>query len=185
MSIAVERELVDFGVSSEAVYFGIGIATKALIGLAVASTILVGKPFALWAVDRIAVLPDTMRSDPLFVATLRNVTWVIAFYEMGSAVWDIWLYNNSGVNLFLVGRQVANLAVSFVLIFATFIYLDRRLSQLPDWPGLPELLSSSMDRTAQQPSDEALQDSEITAVGDEPGSEPDDRGQAESSEQPI
>ena len=32
VSIAVERELVDFGVSSEAVYFGIGIGTKTLVG---------------------------------------------------------------------------------------------------------------------------------------------------------
>ena len=39
VTIAADRELIDFGISTEAVYFGIGFATKFLIGIAVAVTI--------------------------------------------------------------------------------------------------------------------------------------------------
>ncbi len=140
VAIAVERELVDFGVSSEAVYFGIGIGTKMLVGLAAVATIVAGKPFALWVVRFVPDLPEALRLDRRFVATLRDVTWVIAFYELGSSVWDIWLYNNSGVSWFVTIRFVANYVVSFILIFATLVYVDRRFSKIEGCPSLVDLV---------------------------------------------
>ena len=146
VSIAVERDLVDFGVSSEAVYFGIGIGTKMLVGVAAAVTILVGKPFMVWAARRFGALPEAVLSEPSFVSTMRNVTWVITVYEVGSAVWDIWLYNSAGVNLFLVTRQVVNFFAAFVLIFATLIYVDRRFSKIDGCPSLVDLVSRATGR---------------------------------------
>ena len=140
ISIAVERDLVDFGVSTEAVYFGIGIGTKLLVGLAAAATILAGKPFALWLVRFIPDFPAHLRDDRRFVATVRNVTWVIAFYEIGSSIWDIWLYNNAGVSSFVIIRFVGNYVASLVLIFATLVYVDRRFSKIEGCPSLVELL---------------------------------------------
>lgn len=146
VSVAVDRGLLDFGVSSEAVYFGIGIATKMLIGLALAVTILMGRPFALRAVDWVVSCPEDMRSHPIFFSAMRNVTWGIVFYEVGSSVWDAWLFNNTGgVNMFLIGRQGVNLVVTFVMIFAGLLYLDRKLSRLPDWPGIAELMESAQE----------------------------------------
>ena len=147
ISIAVEREFVDFGVSSEAVYFGIGIGTKMLVGLAAVTTIIVGKPFALWAVRFVPDLPEALRNDRRFVATLRDVTWVVAFYEIGSSVWDIWLYNNSGVTSFVIIRLLGNYVASFVLIFATFIYMERRFSTIEGCPSLVELVSRMTRRS--------------------------------------
>ena len=141
VSIAVEREMLDFGVSAEAVYFGIGIATKVLLGLAAVVTILIGRPFALKAVHWVVVLPETMSSHPRFISALRNVTWVIACYEVGGAVMDIMLYNNMYVSAFLISRQIANFVVSFVLILGTVMYLDRALAQVPGWPGLEQILN--------------------------------------------
>lgn len=141
VSIAVERELIDFGVSSEAVYFGIGIASKVLIGLLAVGSILVGRPFMVWAIDKMISMPDSLRSHPVFISTLRNITWVVVFYELVSSIWDIWLFNNSGINLFVIGRQAVSLVVTFVLIFGAFLYLDKKLSKLPDWPGIANLVS--------------------------------------------
>ena len=146
VAIAVERELVDFGVSSEAVYFGIGIGTKMLVGLAAVVTIVAGRPFALWAVRFVPDLPEALRLDRRFVATLRDVTWVIALYELGSSVWDIWLYNNSGVSWFVTIRLVANYVVSFVLIFATLLYVDRRFSKIDGCPSLVDLVGRATGR---------------------------------------
>ena len=147
VSIAVERELVDFGVSSEAVYFGIGIGSKTLVGLAAVATIIVGKPFALWAVRFVPDLPEALRNDRRFVATLRDVTWVVAFYEIGSSVWDTWLYNNSGVTSFVIIRYLGNYVASFVLIFATLIYVERRFSTIEGCPSLVELVSRMTRRS--------------------------------------
>ena len=146
ISIAVERDLVDFGVSTEAVYFGIGIGTKMLVGVAAAVTILVGKPFMLWAARRFVPLPEAVRGDSRFVSTMRNVTWVITFYEVGSAIWDIWLYNNAGVNLFLVTRQFVNFFAAFLLIFATLVYVDRRFSKIDGCPSLVDLVGGATRR---------------------------------------
>ena len=148
VSIAVERELVDFGVSSEAAYFGIGIGTKMLVGLAAAATIIVGRPFALWAVRYVPDLPESLRGDRRFVATLRNVTWVIAFYEIGSSVWDIWLYNNAAVSKFVIIRYLGNYVASFVLIFATLVYVDRRFSRIEGCPSLVDLVGRATRRKA-------------------------------------
>ena len=146
VSIAVERDLVDFGVSTEAVYFGIGIATKMLVGLAAAATVIAGKPFAQWAARRFLRLPHEVRENPAFVSTMRNVTWVITFYEVGSAVWDIWLYNNAGVNLFLVTRQFVNFFAAFLLIFVTLVYVDRRFSKIDGCPSLVDLVGGATRR---------------------------------------
>ena len=147
VSIAVEREVVDFGVSSEAVYFGIGIGTKMLVGFAAAGTILVGKPFMVWVARRFLQLPETVHNHPLFVSTMRNVTWVITVYEVGSSVWDIWLFNSAGVSLFLITRQVVNFVAAFVLIFGTLIYVDRRFSKIEDCPNLVDLVSHATRRS--------------------------------------
>ena len=152
VSIAVERDLVDFGVSPEAVYFGIGIGTKMLVGLAAAATILVGKPFVLWVVRRFVPLPEAVLGHRSFVATLRNVTWVIAFYEVGSSIWDIWLYNNAGVSQFVIIRFLGNYAASFVLIFGTLIYADRRFAGIDGCPSLVELVSQATKRRAKDAS---------------------------------
>ena len=146
ISIAVERDLVDFGVSAEAVYFGIGIGTKMLVGLAAAATVIAGRPFMLWAARRFLRLPAGVHDHPGFVSTMRNVTWVITVYEIGSAVWDIWLYNRAGVNVFLVTRQVVNFFAAFVLIFATLVYVDRRFSKIEGCPSLVDLVSRATRR---------------------------------------
>ncbi len=140
VTIAAERDLVDFGVSSEAVYFGIGIGTKMLIGAAAAVTIFAGRPFMVWAARKFVDLPESVLADPRFRATLRNVTWLIAVYEIGSSVWDIWLFNNSGVSLFLATRSVVNYVVSFLFIGGALLYMDRRLSPIEGFPGLMAIL---------------------------------------------
>ena len=143
VAVSVERDLVDFGVSTEAVYFGIGIGTKMLVGVAAAATILVRRPFMLWAARRFLPLSEAVHRDPRFVSTMRNVTWVVTFYEVGSAIWDIWLYNNAGVNLFLVTRQFVNFFAAFLLIFVTLVYVDRRFSKIDGCPSLVDLVSGA------------------------------------------
>lgn len=140
VTIAAERDLVDFGVSSEAVYFGIGIGTKILIGLAAAATIAAGRPFMAWAARKFADLPESVLADPRFRSVMRNVTWLVVVYEVGSSVWDIWLFNNSGVSFFLATRSVVNYVVSFVFIMGGMFYMDRRLSAIEGFPGLVAVL---------------------------------------------
>ncbi len=143
VTIMVEHDLVDFGISSKAVYFGIGFVTKILVGVVIAATILVGKPFLAWAIPKVVDLHDDLLADPRFARTMSSATWLIVAYEIGSGVWDIWLFNNSGFNLFFLTRSVSNFVVSFVAISVGLMYIDKRLEPIETYPGIVEVLESS------------------------------------------
>ncbi len=143
ITILVEREVVDFGISSEAVYFGIGFATKFLVGILLAVTILVGRPFLAWAIPRVVHLADDLVADSRYVRTMANATWGTVLYEVLSAVWDVWLFNNSGFNLFFLARSATNFVVSFIAITIGLMYIDKRLEPVESYPGLTHVLENS------------------------------------------
>lgn len=142
ITVAVEQELVDFGISSEAVYFGIGFATKFLIGIAVAATILIGRPLLAWAIPMAIRLAPSVLEDPRYRRTMSNASWIIVFYEIVSAVWDVWLFNNSGFNLFFLARSGTNFVFAFVCITFGLMYIDRNLEPIEEYPGIAEVLES-------------------------------------------
>lgn len=143
VTIMVEHDLVDFGISSKAVYFGIGFVTKILVGVVIAGTIMVGRPFLAWAIPKVVDLHDDLLADPRFARTMSSATWLIVAYEIGSGVWDIWLFNNSGFNLFFLTRSVTNFVVSFVAISVGLMYIDKKLEPIETYPGIVEVLESS------------------------------------------
>jgi hypothetical protein len=142
ITIAVEQELVDFGVSAEAVYFGIGFATKFLIGIAVAVTILIGRPLLAWAVPMVVRLAPSVLEDPRYRRTMANASWIIVFYEIVSAIWDVWLFNNSGFNLFFLARSGTNFVFAFICITVGLMYIDKGLEPIEEYPGIAEVLES-------------------------------------------
>jgi len=143
ITIMVEQEIVDFGISSKAVYFGIGFVTKILVGVGVAVTIFIGRPLLAWAIPKVVELHDDLLADPRYMRTMASATWLIVVYEIGSGIWDIWLFNNSGFNLFFLTRSVSNFVVSFVAISAGLMYIDHRLEPIETYPGIVEVLESS------------------------------------------
>jgi len=143
VTILVDEDIVDFGISSEAVYFGIGFVTKFLVGLAFAVTIIVGKPFLAWAVPKVVDLAPSVIESRTYLRTMANATWLIVAFEWLSAIWDIWLFNNAGINLFFLTRTGVNFVVSFVAITGGLMYIDRKLDPLEEYPGLTHVLESS------------------------------------------
>ena len=143
VTVAVERDLIDFGISSEAVYFGIGFATKFLVGVVLGVTILMGRPFLAWAVPRAVRLPAELLADPRYLRTMANATWLIVGYEIVSAGWDVWLFNNSEFNAFFLARTGINFVSSTICIAAGLLYIDRRLSEIDSYPGITHLMETS------------------------------------------
>ena len=160
VSIAVERGWVDFGVSAEAVYFGIGISTKIILGIAAIGTIIAGKPFVLWAVNTLLQPIDTIASHPRFTRALRNITWVVVFHQFTSSVCDIWLYNNSSVTFFVIIRIAVSYGLTFISMMMAFVYLDKVMSSTPEWPGVigfifPSAAADTPSASADTPSMDA------------------------------
>ena len=123
-------------------YFGID-ATKFLIGVAVAVTILIGKPLLSWAIPKAVRLPQELLVDPRYTRTMANASWVIVFYEVLSAIWDVWLFNNSGFNLFFLARSGTNFVFAFICITGTLLYVDGKLKPIESYPGLEKMLESA------------------------------------------
>lgn len=143
VTILVDEDVVDFGISSEAVYFGIGFVTKLLVGVALGVTVVIGRPFLAWGVPQVVTLPDGLEQEPRYLQTMATATWFIVAFEVVTVAWDIWLFNNSGINLFLVTRFGVNFVLGFVAISGGLMYIDRRLDPLESYPGLVDLLESS------------------------------------------
>ncbi len=143
ITIAVQQEYLDFGISPEAVYFGIGFVTKFLVGIGLAVTILIGKPVLGWAIPKVVPLAPEVIADHRYERAMANATWIVVVYEVASAIWDVWLFNNSGFNLFFLARSVTNFVVSFIFITIGLMYIDRKLEPIDAYPGLTEVLESS------------------------------------------
>jgi len=143
ITILVDEDVVDFGISPEAVYFGIGFVTKILIGVVLAVTVLVGRPFLSWVIPRAIPLDNDLVNDPRYTKTMGTATMFIVAFEILTAVWDIWLYNNSGVSFFVVIRSGVNFVLGFVAITGGLMYIDRKLDPIESYPGLVELLETS------------------------------------------
>ena len=143
VTILVDEDIVDFGISPEAVYFGIGFATKVLVGLVLLGTVIRGRPFLAWAIPKAVNLPDELTADRRYIRTMATATVFIVVFEIATAAWDVWLFNNSGVNLFVVTRFGVNFVLGFVAITGGLLYIDRKLDPIECYPGMVELLETS------------------------------------------
>jgi hypothetical protein len=67
---------------------------------------------------------------------LRNLTVLAGVYEIGTAVWDVWLYNRTSTNGFVLIRLGVSWVSGFVAIFGAIIYADASLRKIPGFEGL-------------------------------------------------
>lgn len=130
---------------SRAVYFGIGIATKLLIGTAIIGSVIIGRGLLATYAHRVLPFPDHVRAHRIYRSTMNHLTLFAGVYEIGSAVWDIWLYNNSSDSGFVLIRLFVNYVATFLAIFGGIFYMDVRLKRIPGFGGLLELAESVIE----------------------------------------
>jgi hypothetical protein len=137
----VVRGVIGIATDSEAVYFGIGIGTKVLIGLVLVATAVVGRPF-LARVFPLAVrsLAAETVAHPVFDRTMGRLTVVLGTYYLLNSVWDIWLYNQTSPDRYLVIRTLVGWPAGFIVSCLGLWYADRALRAAPGFPGLLDLL---------------------------------------------
>jgi hypothetical protein len=121
---------------SKALYFGMGIATQAAIGLGLVVSVLVGRAFIAEIAPKVLPFPRHVVNHRLFQSTMAHLTLVAGAYEMGKSGWDVWLYHNSSTNGFVLLRFLAGWLTGFVAISGSMIYADRRLRRIDGFDGL-------------------------------------------------
>ena len=137
----VVRGVIGIVTDSEAVYFGIGIGTKALIGLVLVATAVRGPSF-LSRVFPLAVrsLAAETVAHPVFDRTMGRLTVALGTYQLLTSAWDIWLYNQTSPDRYLVIRALVGWPAGFIVSCLGLWYADRALRAAPGFPGLLDLL---------------------------------------------
>lgn len=141
----VIRGVIGIVTDSEAVYFGIGIGTKALIGAALVGTVIAGRPF-LGRVLHLAIPLDAKTmAHPVYLRVVGRLTVALGVYQFLTSAWDIWLFNQTSVDGYLVIRAVVGWPVGMIVSLLGFWYFDRALRAVEGFPGLLLLLDPTLE----------------------------------------
>ncbi len=140
----VIRGLVGIATDSEAVYFGIGIATKVAIGLVVIGSALIGRNIVARFAPLVFGFDDATVADPAYTRAMGVIAWAVGLGELASAAFDVWLYNRSSVDGYLVIRFVVNWPLTTAIMLGSIAHLGRSLAHIPGFPGMTALLEERM-----------------------------------------
>ena len=134
------RGLIGIITDSEDVYFGIGIATKAAIGLGLIATVLLKRSFLSQVLP--VVLPfkkETIKHE-VFSRVMSQMTVLLGLYQILTSIWDVWLYRHTSVDGYVVIRSLVGFPAGFVASFIALLYLDRSLRKADGFEGFVDLL---------------------------------------------
>jgi len=137
----VVRAAIGIITDSEAVFFGIGIGTKAAIGAALVGTVVAGRPWLAGYAHLVVPFDEATRAHPRFTIVMGRLTVATGCWQFLTSAWDIWLFNRTGsaggyvLIRFLVGWPAGTLAT-----LVAFAWADRALRPIPGFPGILDLL---------------------------------------------
>jgi hypothetical protein len=136
----VLRGIIGVATGSKAVYFGTGIGTKAAIGVALIVSALIGRSLIGRYAPLVVPFPAFVLEHAQYFRTARNLTIAVGLYQLASATWDVWLYNQTSTDGFVLIRLGVNWFLGFVTIFAGLAYVELSLRKIPGFGGMLALL---------------------------------------------
>jgi len=151
---------------SRAAYFGIGIGTKAAIGLGLIGSVVIGKGLGTMYAHRALPFPEDVRAHRIYRSTMNQLTILAGCYEIGSAGWDVWLYNHSSKSGFILIRMLVSWISAFVVMFGAIFYADWRLRRIPGFGGLLELAEATLEHRNPSAPPARLPAPDATSQGD-------------------
>jgi hypothetical protein len=151
---------------SRAAYFGIGIGTKAAIGLGLIGSVVIGKGLGTMYAHRALPFPEEVRAHRIYRSTMNQLTILAGCYEIGSAGWDVWLYNHSSKSGFILIRMLVSWISAFVVMFGAIFYADWRLRRIPGFGGLLELAEATLEHRNPSTAPARLPAPDATSQGD-------------------
>ena len=141
-TVLVIRGIIGIATDSKAFYFGSGIAIQAGIGLALLISVIIGRSFIGEFAPRVLPFPGHVAAHPLFRSTMARLTLVAGAYELTKSGWDVWIYNNSSTNGFVLFRFLAGWLSGVIVITGCIVLSDRRLRRIPGFEGMLPMLES-------------------------------------------
>jgi hypothetical protein len=141
----VARGIVGIITDSEAVYFGIGIATKFGVGLGLLGSVVIGRNLLGHFAPYVFGFDEELQENPIYKSTMAQLTVIAAFYYFISAGFDIWLFNNSSANGYVVIRAVVNWPFAMATIGLCSWWAHVRFKRIEGFPGLFNLFEQYLE----------------------------------------
>lgn len=145
----VVRGILGIVTDSEAVYFGLGIASKYAIGLGLAVLAIMGRNILYIIVLNIFAFPESVRDNKIYKSALDMIAYGCGIYYFLSASFDIWLYNNNSVEGYILIRLAVNWPLGLIVFWGSIAYLTYRLRKVPEFPGLYKMLEQRAEGVEQ------------------------------------
>ena len=136
----VVRAVIGIVTDSDAVYFGIGIGTKAAIGAALIGTVVVGRPFLARYAHLVVPFDQTTRDHPRYRQVMGHLTIGLGCYQFLTSAWDIWLFNQTSASGYVLIRFLVGWPAGTLASMVAFFWADRALRRVPGFPGILDLL---------------------------------------------
>lgn len=129
---------------SEAIYFGLGIAAKYGAAAFCLGSVLIRKPLAGIAAPHILAVSSKTQQHRAFRAAMRDATLIASLYYACSASFDVWLFQRSDVEGFVITRLLANWPFGLLMISAAFLAVNTRFKAIDGLKPLPTLLEERL-----------------------------------------
>ncbi|MFV2039688.1 MAG: DUF3159 domain-containing protein [Acidimicrobiales bacterium] len=140
----IARGVVGIITDSEAVYFGIGIATKAGVGLVLIGSAVAGRNLLAKYAPLALGFDEATVNNPIYQRAMDRVAWLAGLAELVSAAFDVWLFNNSSVDGYLTIRFFVNWPFTTIVLIVAINHLSNQLDKIPGFPGMGELLEQRL-----------------------------------------
>ena len=134
------RGLIGIITDSEDVYFGIGIATKAAIGLGLVGTVIFRRSFLSQVLPIVLPFKAETIKHKVFSRVMAQMTVVLGLYQILTSIWDIWLYRQTSVDGYVVIRTLVGFPAGFIASLLGVFYIDRSLRRADGFKGFVDLL---------------------------------------------
>ena len=127
LAILVLRTAVSLATGSETLYFGAGLATSALVAVAVGATAWIGTPLATHFIPLVAPYRHLDATHPLYRRVAAQVTGAWAVAELAvTALEGRHLLHATGTE-FVLAKTTVGLPVMAVVVFFLVFYVRARL----------------------------------------------------------
>ena len=139
----VVRGVIGVITDSEAVYFGIGIGTKALIGVALITTVFSKRSFVERFMHYVIPFDQAVRGHEIYRRATSRLTVIAGVWQFITSAWDIWLFRQTSVDGYLIIRTLVGWPAATVAILGSLFYLNRAMRGIPGFTSVFETLEQA------------------------------------------
>ncbi|HJP15553.1 MAG TPA: DUF3159 domain-containing protein [Acidimicrobiales bacterium] len=139
----VVRGVIGIITDSEAVYFGIGIGTKALIGVALIATVFSQRSFVERFMHYVIPFERDVRRHEIYRRATSRLTVIAGVWQFITSAWDIWLFRQTSVDGYLIIRTLVGWPAATTVILGSLFYLNKMMKKIPGFTSVFDTLEQA------------------------------------------